>query len=127
MNYISLNYERLLKVAIFSALGVCAGFLNGFLGSGGGIILVFAMASFSAESDTKERFATAVASVLPMSVVSVIFYMKSEAFSFSDASGFLIPAALGGIFGAFIMDKISPSFLKFIFASLMIFAGFRMI
>ena len=116
--------------------GVCAGIINGFLGSGGGIILIFAMSALSArifpesksESEqTKTLFATAVASILPMSVVSVVFYLLRGSFACGESLVFLIPAAAGGLAGALLMEKISPSLLRIIFAGLMIWAGIRMI
>lgn len=107
--------------------GAAGGFLNGFLGSGGGIILIFAMTYLCDGLDTKERFSTAVASVLPMSAVSAVMYIKSGSLSLAGQARLLIPGALGGLFGAFIMDKISPKALKLIFSALMVFAGVRMI
>ncbi len=79
------------------------------------------------ENKTKTYFATAVASILPMSVVSAYFYLKGGALAFSDVLPFLVPAALGGTAGAFFMDKIAPATLKTVFAVLMVWAGLRVI
>ncbi len=111
--------------------GALAGFLNGFVGSGGGIILIFAMTAFVAlphgGDAVKVRFATAVASILPMSVVSVYFYVKKGAVGFADALPFLLPAVIGGVLGALLMDKISAKTLRLVFSALMIWAGVRII
>ncbi len=111
--------------------GVAAGFLNGFVGSGGGIILIFAMTALVAlphGGDTvKARFATAVAAILPMSAVSVYFYVKNGAVSFFDVTPFLLPAVIGGILGSILMDKISAKALRLVFSVLMIWAGIRII
>lgn len=106
--------------------GAAGGFLNGFLGSGGGIVLIFAMTYLCDGIDTRERFSTAVASVLPMSAVSALMYIRSGSLSVGELARLLISGALGGAFGAFIMDKIPPTILKLIFSALMVFAGIRM-
>ncbi len=120
---------------LLGAGGICAGIINGFLGSGGGIILIFIMNALSAriftenKSDgeqTKALFATAVASILPMSVVSVIFYLTRGSFGLGESLIFLIPAAIGGAAGAYLMEKLSPTLLRVVFAVLMIWAGIRM-
>lgn len=115
------------KLSILALCGALAGVLNGFLGSGGGIILVFAMTYLCKDMDTKDTFSTAVASVLPLSVFSALIYYKNGVLPTKDIWRFLIPGAFGGIFGSFIMDKLSPKVLKVIFAALMVFAGTRMI
>ena len=116
--------------------GICAGIVNGFLGSGGGIILIFVMTALSVRifpenksggEQTKTLFATAVASILPMSVVSVIFYLTRGSLDFGESLIFLIPAAVGGAAGAFLMEKLSPTLLRAVFAALMIWAGIRML
>ena len=181
-----------LRLSLLLFAGALAGFLNGFLGSGGGIILIFAMTFLCRDMSAKERFSTAVASVLPMSLVSAVVYLSNGSLSalfgktaevmalgegnaravallgngaeltsktvdmlggntpqvvflVGEGTGllarvtengfagltylarFLIPGAIGGVFGSFVMDKISPRFLKLVFASLMVFAGIRMI
>ncbi len=111
--------------------GVAAGILNGFVGSGGGIILIFAMTAFTAlphnAETVKTRFATAVASILPLSAVSVYFYVKKGAVSLSDAAPFLLSAVIGGVIGSLLMDKIPAKTLRLVFSALMIWAGIRII
>lgn len=117
------------------ACGILAGVINGFLGSGGGIILIFIMTFLAEKSffplglrnDPKSFFATAVASILPMSVISAVFYFLRGDLSLEGSSVFLLPAAVGGVFGSFMLEKLSTKLLKAIFAVLMIWAGVRMI
>ena len=119
-------------------IGLISGFINGLLGSGGGIIIVLALTYFLkkdtvskykiAEVDIpKVSFATAVMSILPMSIISAIFYYSKGNLSLESSGQFLIPGIFGGVFGGLIMDKINPKYLKLIFTILMIWAGFRII
>ncbi len=117
------------KILLFLC-GIAAGIINGFLGSGGGIVLIFAMSALVAmpeDTAAKSRFATAVASILPMSAISVYFYARSGALDIRSALPFLFPAAIGGVAGAAIMNKLSPKILKLVFSILMVWAGVRII
>ena len=113
--------------ALTVVFGAGAGVLNGFLGSGGGIILIFALTLLGEAEDARDVFATAVLSILPMSAVSVYFYWREGAVPITDTLPFLLPAAVGGIFGAWLLCRISPKLLKLLFAALMLWAGIRMI
>ncbi len=110
--------------------GCLAGIINGFIGSGGGVILIFAMTllvAIPSGGETKVRFATAVASILPMCAVSVFFYLRDGRLEISDALPYLLPAAIGGVCGSLLMDRLSPKILKIIFAVLMIWAGGKIV
>lgn len=137
------------ELILISVSGVAAGFINGFLGSGGGVILVLVCAFlFSGKegkiqkmiaprnaenrekdlpSDPKEYFSTAVASILPMSVISIVFYALRGDLNLASYLEFPICAIFGGILGAFITDKIPSVLLKTVFAALTVWAGIRML
>ena len=114
-------------ITVTVILGAAAGVLNGFLGSGGGIIIILALTLMIPEQDERDRFATAVISVLPMSAVSACFYIFRDGVDVSGNAHYFASALFGGIFGAWLMTKISPKALRLIFAALMIFAGVRAI
>ena len=105
--------------------GVLAGVINGFLGSGGGIIVIFALTATFPEQDERDRFVTAVLSVIPMTVVSAFLYVFRDGVEISGSSHYFAAALFGGVIGAWIMTRISPKTLRLIFAALMIFAGVR--
>ena len=105
--------------------GIAAGVLNGFLGSGGGIILIFIMNVLLPNEDPRDTFATAVISILPMSAVSAYFYFRNGEIAVPEYSTYYASALIGGIIGAILLNKISTKLLKTIFAVLMIWAGFR--
>ena len=55
--------------------GVLAGFLNGFLGAGSGVVLMFAVAALNSdksEGAARDNFATVVACVLPLCLVLIL-------------------------------------------------------
>ena len=125
------KYKRYWKVLPATVLiSLTAGVINGLFGTGGGILIVYLLSWLyrdSASYDTKDIFAMTVGAVILMSCSSLYFYLKNGYVSFSDTSGYLLPAAIGGIIGAFLLDKLNASLMKKIFAVLVIYAGITLI
>lgn len=113
--------------------GIGAGFLNGLLGAGGGIILTLSFAALlpknvGAAEATRDRFAAAVAVMFPVSVLTVFFYAGSgNVLPDSDLPWLLLPAAAGGAVGALFMDRIDAGFLRAVFAALLVVSGINML
>lgn len=125
------------NIAVMAAVGLVSGMVNGFLGTGGGIIIILTLGFMrrSAEKKKKSPFTgsskddcfIALASVLPMSAVSLFSYQKNGSLDLSKALWFVVPAAAGGALGAYLLKRISPLWLKRIFAVLMAVSGVIMI
>ncbi len=111
------------RTAIIGICAVLAGIVNGFLGTGGGIVLMFALSLIPAKSDDdgRDRFATLIAVILPLSLISVFTY--GEAASLKDSAPYIIPGIIGGIIGAVLLDKINVNLLKRLFAIMVLWAG----
>ena len=110
-------------------LGLAAGFANGLLGAGGGILIVFGLSPLLSSdlNGSRDVFANALAVMLPISVVSVISYMLKGRFD-TDAFGlYVIPAVIGGFTGAILLDKLKLSLIKKLFAILVIWSGVYLI
>jgi uncharacterized membrane protein YfcA len=119
------KFGRYLILPIFSFL---AGGMNGFLGTGAGIVLVYLLSYLNrGKREIKDNFAMAVVLVLPMSAVSLYFYVKGGNVDYELIRISVLPAILGGILGAYLMDKIDKRWLSLIFAALVIYSGFRMV
>ncbi len=119
-----------MKTAVILALsGILAGFVNGFFGTGGGLI-IFSILTFIG-CDTRRSLATANFGILVLSLLSFVLYLKTGALDVDSAVGFLkkdaIFAVIGGGVGAWISGKISPTLLKKLFSLLVIVCGVRMV
>lgn len=79
------------------------------------------------ETEEKDIFASAVLSVLPMTAVSVINYLRGGTGLPENIESYIVPAFFGGIAGAFLLEKISSKWLKKIFSLLVIWAGVSLI
>ena len=106
-------------------IGLFTGFINGTFGGGGGMIVVPALINLLGKSQTKAQ-ATAIAVILPVSVVSAIVY---SSLGNADIS-ILLPVGagviVGGTLGAIFLPKASEKFLFFLFYAVMLFAGVKM-
>ena len=106
--------------------GAAIGFLNGFFGGGGGMVAVPLFTSFI-KLENKKAHATAIATILPLSIVSGIIYL-TKGIEFTPV--FLYVGAgvvAGGIIGALLLKKLSNKILPLIFYSLMVGAGVCMV
>ena len=107
------------------AIGLLAGFVNGLLGSGGGTIIVPALEFFQKLEEHKAH-ATAIAVILPLSIISTIIYFFKGSL---DLNSILIVGAgsiIGSAVGAFLLSKVSSNFLSKFFGIIMIIASVRM-
>ena len=113
--------NRPLLSAIF---GVAVGAANGLFGGGGGMIAVPALTLTGVPS--KKAHATAIAIILPLSLISGAVYLAKGA---ADPSVILPSCAgvfVGGIVGALLLKKINSRGLSLLFYTLMIAAGLKL-
>ncbi len=126
-----LKLRRAKSGVLFLCLcALAAGVVNGIFGTGGGIVIVFALSRFSrthAAISKKDIFAATLFACFAMSLSSAAIYALSGKASPEDALPYLLPAAAGGVFGALLMDRIKASVLSKIFALLVIWAGISLI
>lgn len=97
-----------------------SGLLNGFLGSGGGSLMMPLL--YRIYDDPKDAHRWVSLLILPLTVLAFI----TQNFSLD---GFARPLALGALFGgaagALLLDKIRPQRLRLMFALLLVFTGVR--
>ena len=111
-------------------IGFSAGMLNGLFGTGGGIFIVFLFSRIYADSkeyDQKDCFAMTLSVTLVFSIVSLFGYLKSGSVSGEAMMPVFLPAALGGLTGAFLLNRIRVDILRKIFAALIVYAGVSLI
>lgn len=112
-------------IVLYIITGFGAGLINGLFGTGGALPLLALFAFLSL--DTDKAFATANLTVMLLSAVSFIIYLKNGTVD----SGFLpdffksafLPALAGGAIGSLFLSKISPDLLKKMFCVLTVVGG----
>ena len=113
-------------VIISIIFGVFVGFVNGFFGGGGGMIVVPVLI-FLLGLEDKKAHATAILVILPISVCSAVVYLLNNTIKFDKllytGAGFIV----GGIIGALLLNKINNKVLRIIFSIIMVVAGVKML
>ncbi|MBQ8164139.1 MAG: sulfite exporter TauE/SafE family protein [Clostridia bacterium] len=117
---------KILKVIGFCAASFLAGGVNGFMGTGGGIVFVYTL-KYLTDNDEKDNFATTLCAILPLSLISIWVYAKNSNIDIEMIRKLTLPAIFGGAVGALITDKIKKKYLNLIFAALVIYSGMCMI
>lgn len=108
--------------------GICGsviGFVNGFLGSGGGMIAVPILEK-AKKLENKNAHATAIAVILPLSLISSIIYSFNFELDWLTIVLLSLTVTAGGILGSIFLKKLNGKVIRIIFASLMLIAGIRM-
>lgn len=106
-----------------AALG--AGLLNGLFGTGGGMVLVFALSSLLGRERGKEVFVLSSIGVLIFSITSLSLYGTGGGLH-EGLPIFALPAIAGGVLGALLFGRISTRLLRKIFAILLVYSGLKL-
>ena len=104
--------------------GIIAGFINGLLGAGGGMIVVPMLQS---SLDTKKAHSTCVAVILPMTIVSAILYLVTGRVTIQDSYIYMIFGIPGAFIGSYLLQKINKKIIKKVFALLILWAGIKIL
>lgn len=107
-------------------IGLIAGIICGFFGTGGGLILVPAFIYILKIRPIEAR-ATSVCCILPMVITSSIFYYKNNYINFKVGLMCAIGGIIGGYIGAKLLSKIPEYILKIVFTFFLIYVSFNMI
>ncbi len=114
-----------IKILLTVISGIFIGFINGFLGGGGGLIVVVALL-WLFKLPQKNAQATALLVILPISVVSAVIYIINGNGDWEKILFATIGVVAGGVVGALILGKLKGNVVKLIFALISIAAGVRM-
>lgn len=117
---------KISKEAAYLALGgVAAGFVNGLLGAGGGIVVIFTLTRVLGERKMPKNavFANALCVMLPLSLLTCIMYAARGHMTLEGFGIFVLPATLGGLCGGILLGKLGGGVMKRGFAGLVILSG----
>ena len=111
---------------ILAILGGLAGFINGFLGGGGGVLVVSLLLTVMALPQ-KNAQATALLIILPLTVVSAVVYLFKGVIDWQPTLWATLGVVLGGAVGALLLSKLKSDVIKIIFAVVLILGGIKML
>ena len=117
------------NISFLAVSALAAGLVNGLLGAGGGIVVVWVLSRVLAHSltDRRDAFANALTVMLPISAISAAMYGMRGAVDLRELDILILPAIAGGFIGALVLDKINTKWLRLLFAAIIIYSGLTMI
>ena len=113
-------------ILVFCVLSFLSGAINGFVGTGGGILIIFLL-KFMTENEPHNNLTTALLSIIPISLIGSLAYFKAGSVDFSILASASLPAVFGGILGAILMDKLKIKWLDLILGLLVIYSGINLL
>lgn len=106
--------------------GAAAGFVNGFFGAGGGMLLVPLLIRLGKLED-KKAFSSAIAVILPICLVSLAIYAFQGNLPLQDSVPYLIGGAVGGVVAGLVFRRVSAKLLHRILGAIILFGGVRLL
>ncbi len=121
------NDKKIKKERILSVMaGSLAGVINGLFGGGGGMIVV-PFLTLLLNRNSQRAHATAILIILPLSIISALFYASFGSFDVGIGLPVLVGVVCGGVLGAFLLKKLSSKWVTGIFSIVMLAAGVKML
>lgn len=117
------------RAVTLSLCGLAAGVINGLLGAGSGVLIVWALQWTLGDklTDSRDVFANATAVILPISLVSAISYFLTDALPAAHLSRYLLPGVVGGLCGAYLLGRLPEHIVKRIFGLVVLVSGLIML
>lgn len=108
-------------------IGLFAGILSGFVGVGGGIIIVPALVYILGMSQHGAQGTSLFVLLLPVGILAVHNYYKSDQINWKFGLIISLAFVIGGYVGSRFALKISPAVVRIIFGVVMAVVSFKMI
>lgn len=113
-------------ILLLLAIGLLAGVVSGFVGIGGGLIIVPALVYFLS-MDQHAAQGTSLAMMLPpIGVLAVMSYAQEGALNWRYALILAATFVIGAYFGSKWTLRLSPAVVKMVFSVVMLYAAIRM-
>ena len=109
------------------SIGLFAGLLSGFVGVGGGIIIVPALVFLLGLTQHQAQGTSLFVLMLPVVSFAVLNYWKSGNVKWEYGLVIAMTFIVGAYFGSKLSLKLSPGLVQLLFGILMAYISFRMI
>jgi uncharacterized membrane protein YfcA len=114
-------------ILILAIIGVFAGILSGFVGVGGGVIIVPALVFFLGISQHTAQGTSLFVLSMPVVLFGVINYWKSGNVEWKYGLVIAATFLVGAYIGSKLSLKLSPGMVKLIFGIFLAYVSFRLI
>lgn len=107
-------------------MGVAGGFVGGFFGVGGGIVLV-PLILWVVTKDRHIAHATSLAAIIVIAAFGMVGFAVDGRVDVAVGLALAVGGVTGAMVGANMMHKLSPETLKITFSVILILSGLRMV
>lgn len=114
-------------ISVLVLTGLAAGILGGFIGVGGGIIVVPALVVFLGLSQHTAQGTSLTMMLPPIAILAVMNYYKAGEVNFKYGIILALTFVVGGYLGSKLSLKLDPNKVKFIFGVFMLIVAVRLI
>ena len=114
-------------ILILAATGLMAGILSGFVGVGGGIIIVPSLVFLLGMSQHSAQGTSLFVLCLPVVFLALLNYWKEGQVNWKFGLIIAITFFVGGFVGSKLSLKLSPSLVQIIFGLIMAYVSFRLL
>jgi uncharacterized membrane protein YfcA len=114
-------------IIILSIIGIFAGILSGFVGVGGGVIIVPALVFFLGLSQHTAQGTSLFVLSMPVVIFAVMNYWKSGNIEWKYGLVIAATFLIGAYVGSKLSLKLSPGMVKLIFGVFLAYVSFRLI
>jgi uncharacterized membrane protein YfcA len=112
---------------ILLSIGLGAGILSGFVGIGGGVVIVPALVFLLGLSQHEAQGTSLFVLVMPVVFLALTNYWKTGNVNWKYGLIIAIAFIIGGFFGSKLSLKLSPQIVKLAFGLLMAYVSFQLI
>lgn len=114
-------------ILILIAIGMGAGMLSGFVGIGGGVIIVPMLLLAFNMTQLQAQGTSLFVLLLPVGILAVNNYWKTGNINWTFGIIIAVTFVIGGYFGSKLALRISPAIVKLVFGVLMAYVAIKMI
>ena len=114
-------------ILILVAIGITAGILSGFVGVGGGVVIVPCLIYFLGMTQFQAQGTSLTLMLPPIGILAFMNYYKAGNVDLKYAFIIAVAFIIGGYFGSKWAMKLPEAKVKLIFGIIMLYAAIRMI
>lgn len=113
-------------IIILICIGLAAGILSGFVGIGGGIIIVPALVFFLGLTQHQAQGTSLFVLAMPVVLLAVLNYWKTNNVNWQYGLVIALTFVAGGYIGSKLSLKLSPSIVKLLFGAILAYVSIRL-
>ena len=114
-------------ILILVIIGICAGLLSGFVGVGGGMIIVPGLIYLLGKGQLEAQGTSLAVIMLPVGILGVMNYYKAGNVNINYALVIAIAFVVGSYFGSKYALKVPEHKIKVIFGIFLLYVAIRML